>query len=132
MIYMTQKNRDFIRMALTSDAKDRLNTLADERDMKLMGVTTRLVEWFVDQDPFLQSVILGQVPDQDKIVVIELIRNRLKDSSLPGSPEYESDKATAKRIRPQNGVGHKPDLWPLFVQCCYAVNRYELRYTHFG
>lgn len=99
MIYMTQKNlRNYVKLELTESAKEKLDQVANSRDMKLMGVSSRIIEWFVDQDPFLQSVILGQVPDQDKIVVIELIRNRLKGNDLPASPEYEAGKATAKRI----------------------------------
>lgn len=56
MIYMSQKNlRNYVKLELTESAKEKLNQVADSRDMKLMGVSSRIIEWFVQQDQLFQS-----------------------------------------------------------------------------
>jgi len=77
MTYMTTKNRDVIRMAVTPEAKARLDAVAADRDMKLVGVVSRVIEWFSSQDKTLQSVILGLIDDEDAPSVLGLIHKRL-------------------------------------------------------
>ena len=64
-------------MALTSGAKSQLDRVASDRDMKLIGVLSRLVEWFVAQDKTMQSVILGLIDQKDAPLVAGLIYKRL-------------------------------------------------------
>lgn len=88
MIYMIEKNsRNYVKLELTKEAKDKLNFVADTRAMKLIGVSSRIIEWFVEQDEFLQSVILGQVPQQDQKTIIKLILKRLESKEKSEKPD---------------------------------------------
>lgn len=88
MNYMTTENREIIRLAITPKAKELLDSIAKGRDMKLIGVSSRIIEWFVKQDYTLQSIILGMVANEDKAGVLQLIEKRSKEEQKqPGSPD---------------------------------------------
>ena len=95
MIYMAEKNREIVRMGLSSGAKTKLDEAADKRDMKLIGVLSRLVEWFVDQHTTMQSIILGLIDEKDAPDVIDLIHKRLSQSALPLTPVEQAKKLVA-------------------------------------
>lgn len=87
MTYMAEKNREFIRLAVTREAKDKLDHVTELRDMKLIGVASRIIEWFVDQDEFLQTVILGLIPQKDQGAVAKLILKRLENEEKSKKPD---------------------------------------------
>lgn len=64
-------------MALEPGAKEKLDTIAEERGIKLIFALSRVVEWFVDQDKTLQGIILNQVSPADEVEVLGLIHKRL-------------------------------------------------------
>ena len=91
MTYMNTKKREIVRMGLTVGAKQKLDNIAAAKDMKLIGVLSRLVEWFVDQDKTLQSVVLGLIDEKDAPEVLGLIHKRL------------AEDITKKHIPPDTG-----------------------------
>ncbi len=113
MLYMTENNREIIRLALTPSAKAKLDKVAESRDMKLMGVSSRLIEWFVDQDETLQTIILNQLHSDDVVAVLDLIRKRLSEPKI-GSPEFENGKEIAlraiKKVRSEKAKAEKDEL----------------------
>ncbi len=104
MTYMTTKNREIIRMALTPDAKRKLDEIADGKDMKLIGIMSRLVEWLVEQDQMTQSLVLGLVPKKDMPDIIELLYKKyvIKDELGKFGTEYQKriQKKKQKRQAP--------------------------------
>jgi len=56
---------------------------------------SRLVEWFVEQDKTLQSIILGLIDEKDAPAVIDLIHKRLSQSATPLTPAEQAKKLVA-------------------------------------
>ncbi len=101
---MVEKDREVVRLALKRGAKAKLDQVAIKRDMKIIGVLSRVVEWFAEQDFTLQSIVLGMVEDKDAPEVLGLIHKRLVErlvnKHLPlgtDAPPSESPKPDRKR-----------------------------------
>lgn len=68
-------NRSIIRIQINKSAKNRLESLCDQRGMTQIATVSRLVAWFANQDETSQATILGLLPQPPSD---ELARNVLK------------------------------------------------------
>lgn len=55
--------RAIVRIQLDLAAKRELDKLCDRRGMTQIAVMSRMVQWFVKQDEFVQTAVLGGLSD---------------------------------------------------------------------
>jgi hypothetical protein len=55
--------RAIMRVQLDMAAKDELDKLCDKRGMTQIAMMSRLVGWFVQQDEFIQTAVMGSVSE---------------------------------------------------------------------
>ena len=75
-----KKRPNVVSMNLSSPAKAQLNRVCEHRGMSIKMFLGQLIEWFVDLNMTEQSIVLGQVEDQDVISLSEMIAHRKKRS----------------------------------------------------
>ena len=76
-----QKERpDIVSILLSLEAKGQLDRVCKHRGMSIKMFLGQLIEWFVDLNMTEQSIVLGQVEDQDVISLSEMIAHRKKRS----------------------------------------------------
>jgi len=71
-----KKRPDIVSVNLSPEAKRRLDRVCGHRGMSIKRLLGQLITWFVDLDRTEQSVVLGQVEDQDVIGLSEMIARR--------------------------------------------------------
>jgi hypothetical protein len=69
--------RIIVRIELTPKAKDGLNETSDTFGMTQVAMLSRLVEWFANQEPIVQSGIMGHYPPEIEVDVAKLILKRM-------------------------------------------------------
>ena len=74
------RRRVIIRLELTPQAKDALESVCDRNGMTQVAVSSRLVEWFSVQSEMLQAAILGHYPKDIERDIAKLILTRLSGS----------------------------------------------------
>lgn len=78
--------RSIIRLQIASESKQMLDELCDRRGMTQIVTMSRLVEWFAQQDDFIQSCVLNQIsPDAQSDLAKKLLENQI--SAKPKSPK---------------------------------------------
>ena len=56
-----------MQIRVTRDAKAIIEGIAEDRDMKEIGVASRIYEWFGQQDPIVQRAVLGWTLDPNEV-----------------------------------------------------------------
>jgi hypothetical protein len=75
-------NRDVnLRIRVTQDLKAKLENVCRRKLSSQQDVIETLVEWFVDLDETLQSVILGQIGPRDEATMLKMVLQRLGTNS---------------------------------------------------
>jgi hypothetical protein len=69
--------RVIMRIELYPEAKDKLADLCDQLGMTQVAATSRLVEWFTDQQDVLQAAVLGLYPEDIRAEVAAMLLKRL-------------------------------------------------------
>jgi predicted transcriptional regulator len=67
---------NIVSVHLSPEAKQRLDDVCEKRGMSIKMLLGRLIVWFVDLDRTEQSIVLGQVEDQDVKHLAELLMSR--------------------------------------------------------
>jgi hypothetical protein len=62
---------------LTRSAKAKLGAVSDHHGMTQHKMASRLAEWFVEQDPLIQSAILGRYPTEHEAEIARIILRRM-------------------------------------------------------
>ena len=73
--------RIIVRIELTPKAKDRLNDMSDRSGMTQVAMLSRLVEWFANQEPVIQSAVMGHFPPAAEVDIAKLLLKRIASSS---------------------------------------------------
>ena len=66
-----------LRIELSASAKCQLERASKKYDQTQFALFSRLSEWFASQDPEIQAVILGHIPDAIAGDVARLILDRM-------------------------------------------------------
>jgi hypothetical protein len=69
--------RVIMRIELFPEAKDKLMEMCDKLGMTQVAATSRLVEWFTDQQDVLQAAVLGLYPEDIRAEVANMVLKRL-------------------------------------------------------
>ena len=70
-------DRTSITLNVSEATKSALDNVVERHGMKVGIMASRLIDWFVAQDPLLQAIILGHVPSERAEEVLSLVRQRL-------------------------------------------------------
>jgi hypothetical protein len=70
--------RTSVTLNISDETKHRLDNVIDRHAMKVGLAAARLIEWFVQQDPDLQAIILGHIQPKRAIDLLDLIRKELE------------------------------------------------------
>jgi Replication regulatory protein RepB len=76
-----------IRVQLDTSAKDRLDTICKRRGMTQVAMVSRLVNWFSQQDDYIQTAVLQTLSEGSMAAVAKSV---LKKISSGKSPEKDS------------------------------------------
>jgi hypothetical protein len=80
-------SRIIMRIELSSEAKRRFENMPDVLGMTQLAVTSRLVEWFLDQNEELQASILGLYPAGiGADITTTLLKRFISDAKRPMHP----------------------------------------------
>jgi hypothetical protein len=60
------------------ELKRKLDAALARRRSTLTGFTEAIVSWFIEQDPLVQSLILGQIEPQDQQQIVRLVLQKLE------------------------------------------------------
>ena len=71
------QRRVIMRIELFPQAKDHLTDLCDRLGMTQVAATSRLVEWFCEQQDVVQAAVLGLYPEDIRAEVASLILKRM-------------------------------------------------------
>lgn len=74
-----------LRVRLRPGLKAQLDKLVELKKTTQQAAVNELVAWFVQQDDFLQSVILGQIRPENWSKVADLIHESLQSKRGPSS-----------------------------------------------
>ena len=66
-----------LRIRVTQDLKGKLENVCRRKLSSQQDVIETLVEWFVELDETLQSVILGQIGPRDEATMLKMVLQRL-------------------------------------------------------
>lgn len=69
--------RVIMRIELYPEAKDRLTGLCGKLGMTQVAATSRLVEWFCEQQDVVQAAVLGLYPEDIRSEVASMILKRM-------------------------------------------------------
>ena len=72
-----QQSRIIVRIELTHSAKDHLTAIAKRGGMTQVSVTSRLLEWFAEQNELVQAAILGHYPNAIQAEIAEMILKKM-------------------------------------------------------
>ena len=67
---------NIVSVHLSPEAKGKLDDVCEKRGMSIKMLLGRLIVWFVELDRTEQSIVLGQVEDQDVKHLAELLLTR--------------------------------------------------------
>ena len=67
-------NRSNMNVEMTADAKRLLTDFCDQQGMTQKAGMTRLLEWFIRQDPVTKAAIVGQLPE----MFLDTARDKVK------------------------------------------------------
>jgi ubiquinone biosynthesis protein COQ9 len=80
------RRRVIIRLELTPQAKKALEDVCNNNGMTQVSVSSRLVEWFAQQQNMLQAAILGHYPKDIERDIAELILKRMATAKPVAQP----------------------------------------------
>jgi len=69
--------RVIMRIELYPQAKDRLTSMCDRLGMTQVAATSRLVEWFAQQQDVVQAAVLGLYPQDIRSEVATMILKKM-------------------------------------------------------
>jgi hypothetical protein len=70
-------HRVIMRIELYPQAKDHLTDLCSRLGMTQVAATSRLVEWFCEQQDVVQAAVLGLYPEDIRAEVAQMILKRM-------------------------------------------------------
>jgi hypothetical protein len=81
---MATSNRAVVRVQMESGVKASLDKLCKDKGMAQVTVMSRLVKWFIGQNPVLQASILGQLSSKTQKRLAWMILERTAGSQGDG------------------------------------------------
>ena len=91
--------RQIIKIAVTHEAKDAIEQVADRYGMSQIELASRLYRWFGDQDEAIQATILDLFPGSVAPDVARLVLKKMA-SQKPTVAKAAKRAATSKRSTP--------------------------------
>ena len=76
-----------LRIRIDTNLKLKLEAVCRNKLSSQQDVVDRLVQWFVDLDETLQSVILGQIGPNDQTAILKMVLNQLLNESQSKSED---------------------------------------------
>ena len=71
------RDENIVSVAMSNEAKRLLDEIVASFDMKQKAALGRILSWFTQQDPMVQALVLGHIPEDYVADVVELMYRRL-------------------------------------------------------
>ena len=87
--------------------KEALERVHNATGIKRIAITTRLMEWFDDQDQSLQAIIMGQVAPPDQLGLLDMIKDRIEAEKANSSADHALDAHKEHERKPKKRTRSK-------------------------
>ncbi len=91
-------DREIIKIAVTPQAKLRIEQTSERYGMSQIAMASRVYEWFAQQDEVIQATVLNLLPDAVAPEVAQLILNQLAGKAHE-RPARKAAKKAGKTTR---------------------------------
>jgi hypothetical protein len=69
--------RAIMRIQMDAQAKTRMEKLCEKRGMTQVAMTSRVMNWFLDQDETVQAMVLGSLSEESMAPLARTLLERL-------------------------------------------------------
>ena len=74
---MRNEKKIIIPIAIRGSSKTQLEQLCVKKGMTQISLFSRLLDWFAEQDPMVQSLVLERLEEVDQVEITKLVLKRI-------------------------------------------------------
>ncbi|QQE13805.1 hypothetical protein JD969_10180 [Planctomycetota bacterium] len=126
-------NRANINIELTTESINLLQEIRNWNGMTRKELVTRLIDWFINQDRVIQSIILGQIPSEIAPDLIDILHLRRNQTQQPAPTTSSPNTASSHHHTPSSHItspDHPNLSQPANIQIKIPNNTKSTNFSH--